>query len=65
MHDSSFEELKQLVSEYTLEKVAEMSGLDKAQLENLAKLYADPNKKWCPSGQWALTNILAEFGQIT
>lgn len=45
MHDSSFEELKQLVSEYTLEKVSEMSGVDKVQLEHLAKLYADPNKK--------------------
>lgn len=45
MHDSSFEELKQLVSEYTVEKVSKMSGLDKVQLETLAKLYADPTKK--------------------
>ena len=45
MYDSSFEELKQIVSEYTLEKVSEMSGVDKTQLETLAKLYADPSKK--------------------
>ncbi|OOF69919.1 nitrate reductase catalytic subunit NapA [Rodentibacter caecimuris] len=45
MHDSTFEELKSLVSEYTLEKVSAMSGVDKGLLENLAKLYADPNKK--------------------
>ncbi|SPX41854.1 nitrate reductase catalytic subunit [Haemophilus influenzae] len=58
MHDSSFEELKQLVSEYTVEKVSKMSGLDKVQLETLAKLYADPTKKVVfLTGQWALTNI--------
>ncbi len=34
-----------------------MSGLDKVQLETLAKLYADPTRKWFPTGQWALTNI--------
>ncbi|PJG85978.1 nitrate reductase catalytic subunit NapA [Conservatibacter flavescens] len=45
MHDSSFEELKALVSEYTLDKAHEMSGVPKEQLEALAKLYADPNKK--------------------
>lgn len=45
MHDSNFEELKALVSEYTLEKAHEISGVPKDQLEALAKLYADPNKK--------------------
>ncbi|QIW15137.1 nitrate reductase catalytic subunit [Pasteurellaceae bacterium RH1A] len=45
MHDSSFEEFKQLVSEYTLEKAHEISGVPTDQLEALAKLYADPNKK--------------------
>lgn len=45
MYDSNFEELKALVAEYTLDKVAELSGVPKDQLEALAKLYADPNKK--------------------
>lgn len=45
MYDSSFEELKALVSEYTLEKTHEISGVPTDQLEMLAKLYADPNKK--------------------
>ena len=41
----SFEEYAAAVSEYTLEKTAEMSGVPAAQLERLAKLYADPDKK--------------------
>ncbi|MFQ1014081.1 nitrate reductase catalytic subunit NapA [Avibacterium paragallinarum] len=45
MYDSNFEELKALVSEYTLDKAHEMSGVPKDQLESLAKLYADPNRK--------------------
>ncbi|TNG95170.1 nitrate reductase catalytic subunit NapA [Pasteurellaceae bacterium USgator11] len=45
MHDSTFEELKVMVAEYTLDKAHEISGVPKDQLEALAKLYADPNKK--------------------
>ncbi|TNH06702.1 nitrate reductase catalytic subunit NapA [Testudinibacter sp. TR-2022] len=45
MHDSTFEELKAVVAEYTLDKAHEISGVPKDQLEALAKLYADPNKK--------------------
>ncbi|TCP94869.1 periplasmic nitrate reductase subunit NapA apoprotein [Cricetibacter osteomyelitidis] len=45
MYDSNFDELKALVSEYTLDKAHQMSGVPKEQLESLAKLYADPNKK--------------------
>ncbi|MBF0250452.1 MAG: nitrate reductase catalytic subunit NapA [Alphaproteobacteria bacterium] len=41
----SFEEYAQLVSEYTLEKAAQMSGVPADKLERLAKVYADPNKK--------------------
>jgi len=41
----TFEEYAQLVSEYTLEKVSEMSGVEPEKLERLAKAYADPNKK--------------------
>lgn len=41
----SFEEYAKSVSEYTLEKASEMSGVPAEKLERLAKLYADPNKK--------------------
>ncbi|QUY48200.1 nitrate reductase catalytic subunit NapA [Serratia plymuthica] len=41
----SFEEYKAFVAEYTLEKVAKMSGVPEDQLAALAKLYADPNIK--------------------
>ncbi|WP_172656551.1 nitrate reductase catalytic subunit NapA [Catenovulum maritimum] len=41
----TFAEFKEFVSEYTAEKTAEISGVGEAQLEKLAKLYADPNKK--------------------
>lgn len=40
----SFEDYKAFVAEYTLEKTAEMTGVPN-QLEQLAQLYADPNKK--------------------
>ncbi len=41
----SFEEFARFVSEYTLEKVAALSGVPAEKLERLAKLYADPEKK--------------------
>ncbi len=41
----SFEEYAQALSEYTVEKASEMSGVPKDKLEKLAKAYADPNKK--------------------
>ena len=41
----SFEEYAAAVSEYTLEKVSEMSGVPAAKLERLARQYADPNRK--------------------
>lgn len=41
----SFEEFAEFVSEYTLDKTYELSGVPKNQLERLAKLYADPTKK--------------------
>lgn len=41
----TFAEFKDFVSEYTAEKTAKISGVGEAQLEKLAKLYADPNKK--------------------
>ncbi|WP_426416263.1 nitrate reductase catalytic subunit NapA [Aestuariirhabdus sp. LZHN29] len=41
----SFEEFADFVSEYTLDKAHEMSGVPKKNLEQLAKLYADPEVK--------------------
>lgn len=41
----SFEEYAKSVSEYTLEYTSKLSGVPPEQLEKLAKLYADPNKK--------------------
>ena len=47
----TFDEFKEFVSEYTLEKVSAESGVPQEQLVELAKLYADPSKKvmslWC------------------
>ena len=43
--ESSFEEFAKFVSEYTLEKAHEMSGVSKEKLEALAELYADPDTK--------------------
>lgn len=41
----TFEEYKERVSEYTLEKASEISGVPVADIEALAKEFADPNKK--------------------
>jgi nitrate reductase NapA len=42
---ATFEEYKNFVSEYTLDKVHELSGVPKEDLEALAKIYAEPNIK--------------------
>ncbi len=42
---SSFEEFKSFVAEYTLEKVAKLSGVPAEQLQKMAELYADSKKK--------------------
>ncbi|MDR0806507.1 MAG: nitrate reductase catalytic subunit NapA [Enterobacteriaceae bacterium] len=41
----TFDEYKAFVAEYTLEKTAEMTGVQKDSLLELAKLYADPKVK--------------------
>ena len=41
----TFDEYAKFVSEYTVEKAAEISGVSEEKLVALAKLYADPNKK--------------------
>lgn len=43
--DMTFEEYAKFVSEYTLEKAAEMSGVPLNRLEALAELYADPKTR--------------------
>jgi len=41
----TFEEYAEAVSEYTLEKTSEISGVPEAQLERLAREYANPKRK--------------------
>ena len=43
--EMSFEDYSKFVSDYTLDKAHEMSGVPKNRLEALAELYADPNTK--------------------
>jgi nitrate reductase NapA len=43
--DISFDDFKKFVSEYTLDKAHEISGVPKDRLEALAKAYADPKTK--------------------
>jgi nitrate reductase NapA len=43
--DISFEEYKQFVSRFTLEETARETGVPEENLVELAKLYADPNRK--------------------
>ncbi len=76
--ESSFEEFAEFVSEYTVEKAAEISGLSVEHLESMAELYADPKVKvmslWCMGfnqhtrGVWAnnmIYNIHLLTGKIS
>jgi nitrate reductase NapA len=45
MSPIDFEAYKTFVSEYTVEKASEMSGVSKEKLIELAELYADPERK--------------------
>ena len=45
MDPIDFEAFSQLVSEYTLERASEISGVEHGFLEELAELYADPSTK--------------------
>ncbi|XNY04455.1 periplasmic nitrate reductase subunit alpha (plasmid) [Sinorhizobium meliloti] len=45
MTPSDFESFKTFVSEYTLDKVVELTGVEAGFLEQLADLYADPKRK--------------------
>ncbi len=42
---TDFESFSKLVSEYTLDKVSKLTGVEPGFLEELAELYADPGKK--------------------
>ncbi|MDM8559217.1 nitrate reductase catalytic subunit NapA [Candidatus Parabeggiatoa sp. HSG14] len=43
--EATFEEYKQFVAEYTLDKAHEISGVPKEDLQALAEIYADPSIK--------------------
>src|SRR3546814_528484 len=45
MEPADFETFRKLVSEYTLDKVSKLTGVEPAFLEELAELYADPDRK--------------------
>ncbi|GGL50256.1 periplasmic nitrate reductase subunit alpha [Wenxinia marina] len=45
MEPSDFESFAELVSTYTLDYVSELSGVDPAFLQELAEIYADPDRK--------------------
>jgi nitrate reductase NapA len=45
MDPSDFDAFKALVSEYTLEKVSKLTGVEPPFLEEVADLYADPDRK--------------------
>lgn len=45
MHDSSFEEFKELVKPYTAQYVSELSGVPVEQLEAIAKEFANKDRK--------------------
>jgi nitrate reductase NapA len=45
MEPSDFETYRELVSAYTRDSVAELSGVEPGMLEELAELYADPDRK--------------------
>lgn len=45
MAPSDFESYRRFVADYTLERAAEISGVEPSQLEALAELYADPERK--------------------
>ncbi|MCG6122981.1 MAG: periplasmic nitrate reductase subunit alpha [Microvirga sp.] len=45
MEPSTFQEFAELVSEYTVERASEISGVEPGLLEEVAELYADPGRK--------------------
>lgn len=72
--DSSLEELKAFVSEYTPARVEELSGVARAQLEALARIYGERNRGtvslWCMGvnqhtrGTW-MNNLINDLHLVT
>jgi nitrate reductase NapA len=72
--DSSFEELKKFLEDYTPEKVEEISGVPAEQIRILARVYGDPKRKtmsfWCMGvnqhyrGTW-MNNLINDLHLLT
>jgi len=72
--DSSLDELKAFVAEYTPERVAELSGVAPAQLAALARIYGERNRGtvslWCMGvnqhtrGTW-MNNLITDLHLVT
>jgi nitrate reductase NapA len=72
--DSSLDELKAFLADYTPERVAEITGVPAAQVEALGKLYGDPNRNtvslWCMGvnqhtrGTW-MNNLITNLHLVT
>ncbi len=72
--DSSFEELKKFLADYTPERVSEISGVPVAQIEALADVYGDTNRGtvslWCMGvnqhtrGTW-MNNLINDLHLLT
>jgi nitrate reductase NapA len=61
----SFDDFAKFVADYDLESVSKLSGVPKDKLEKLAQLYADPTRRWSPTGPWASTSTPAASGPTT
>jgi len=74
VRDSSYEELKTFLADYTPEKVSEISGVPVAQIRSLAELYGDLTRgtvsTWCMGvnqhyrGTW-MNNLITDLHLIT
>jgi len=72
--DSSLEELKTFLADYTPDKVSELTGLSEDQIHMLADIYGDPNRGtvslWCMGvnqhvrGTW-MNNLINDLHLIT
>ncbi len=72
--DSSFEEFKSFLEEYTPQRVSELSGVSVAHLELLASIYGDNKRKtlslWCMGvnqhvrGTW-MNNLITDLHLVT
>ena len=62
MTPSDFEAYRELVSEYTLDRVAELSGVEPGMLEDLASSTPTPTARSCRSGRWGSTSMSAASG---